>query len=86
MYRRKRCFREIAAEILKALVERPMKLTEIALHVGIPTDRCRRMMDFLAARRLVSAKGRLYHATARGIRWLSQFESLQALCCGVPKD
>jgi len=83
--RKKRCFREIAAEILSALSQRPMKLTEISLSANIPTDRCRRVLDFLRARKLVSLTGRTYSITSRGAAWLAEFRRLQALCCGSPE-
>jgi len=81
MLRRYRCLRDIIAEILSSLSSGGKRLSENSRTVRIPTDRCRRLVEFLAQRGLVSERSGVVELTEKGYTWLELYRRLTELCC-----
>jgi len=81
MLRRYRCLRDIIAEILSSLTNGGKRLSEISRAVRIPTDRCRKLVEFLAQRGLVSERSGVVELTEKGYTWLELYRRLTELCC-----
>ncbi|ADM28111.1 conserved hypothetical protein [Ignisphaera aggregans DSM 17230] len=79
--RRYRCFRDIIANILLEIRNSGKRVSEISRAVGIPTDRCRRAIEFLIQRGLIGEKDGLLYITEKGMQWLETYSRLIELCC-----
>ncbi len=80
---RYRCWHEVVEDILNELTKGPKRITELCLHVKIPVDRGKSIVNHLTRYGLIYQvvinDGTYYVISERGFEWLGVFRYLKSL-------